>query len=188
MRIISGEAKGRKLFAPKGLNTRPTADRVKESVFNILGRRVVDAWVLDLFSGSGALALESLSRGAAFAAMVDQDRSAAAVIEKNIALLRYEDRTLLLNADWRRALKRLEGRRFSLVFLDPPYRMVESYGQAALALKEGGLLAENGTLVMEHSGDFSLEGHLPPDFLIFDRRIYGESAVSFVRRTEEEQE
>ena len=186
MRIISGEARGRKLFAPQGLNTRPTADRVKESVFNILGRRVVGARVLDLFAGSGALALECISRGAAFAALVDQDRGAAAVIEKNIALLRCAERTLLINMDWRRALKQLQGHRFSLVFLDPPYKMVESYGQVAQALKADGLLENDAALVMEHSREVSLEGRLGQGFEIFDKRVYGESAVSFVRRTEEE--
>ena len=174
MRIISGEARGRKLFAPQGLNTRPTADRVKESVFNILGRRVVEARVLDLFAGSGALALECISRGA------------AAVIEKNIALLRCAERTLLINMDWRRALKQLQGHRFSLVFLDPPYKMVESYGQVAQALKADGLLENDAALVMEHSREVSLEGRLGQGFEIFDKRVYGESAVSFVRRTEEE--
>jgi 16S rRNA (guanine966-N2)-methyltransferase len=188
MRIISGEARGRRLFAPQGMNTRPTADRVRESVFNILGRRVVGARVLDLFAGSGALALEAVSRGAEHAVLVDQDRSAAAVIEKNIALMRCADRTMVLNMDWRRALGKLEGRGFSLVFMDPPYKMEESYGQAACALGERQMLEPDAVLVMEHSRSLSLQGRLGRGFEIFDTRVYGDSAVSFARQTEEETE
>lgn len=179
MRIIAGEARGRKLITPDGVETRPTADRVRESLFNILGRRVPGARVLDLFAGSGALALEAISRGAEFATLCDVSREAAKVIERNIALMRAEDKTLFIRADWRDALSRLRGRSFSLVFLDPPYRMLDVYASAALSLKAGGLLEEDAVLVMEHAVASPLA--LPEGFEIFDERRYGETSVALIR-------
>lgn len=179
MRIIAGEARGRKLFAPEGAETRPTADRVRESLFNILGARVIGAQVLDLFAGSGALALEAISRGADFAALCDKSQSAARVIGRNISLMRAEDQTLLIRADWCDALTRLRGRRFSLVFLDPPYRMLDVYASAAEALRSLGLLSEGALLVMEHGADTPLA--LPAGFEIFDERRYRDTAVALVR-------
>ena len=123
MRIIAGEARGRKIEAPAGRNTRPTLDRVRENLFNMIQNEVGGRRVLDLFSGSGALSLEALSRGAAFAVLVDRDRNAALAEENNIRLLRWEDRTRQIRADWEQAVRTLisEGERFDLVFLDPPY-------------------------------------------------------------------
>ncbi len=179
MRVIAGEFRGRKLFAPEGAETRPTSDRVRESLFSILGARVPDAEVLDLFAGSGALALEAISRGAAFAALCDASAGAARVIERNIALVRAEDRMRLIRADWREALSRLSGRRFSLVFLDPPYRMAGVYAEAAALLSARGLLAEDAVLVMEHAVKTPLD--IPAGFEIFDERRYGDTAVALVR-------
>ncbi len=181
MRVIAGEFKGRRLFAPEGVETRPTADRVRESLFGILAAHVPDAQVLDLFAGSGALALEAISRGAAFAALCDASAGAARVIERNIALVRAEDRTRLIRADWREALARLSDRRFSLVFLDPPYRMADVYAQAAALLADRGLLAEGAVLVMEHAAKAPLA--LPAGFEIYDERRYGDTAVALVRES-----
>ena len=179
MRIIAGTDRGRKLFAPEGVETRPTADRVRESLYNILGAKVTDAMVLDLFAGSGALALEALSRGAAFAALADNDPKAVRVIERNIQLMRAEDKTRLIRADWQDALRRLQGQRFSLVFLDPPYRMLDVYGLAAEQMRKMDLLAEGAVLVMEHAAKSPLT--LPDGFEITDERRYGDTAVALVR-------
>ena len=179
MRIVAGEFRGRNLFAPEGAETRPTADRVRESIYNILALRVPGAEVLDLFAGSGALALEAISRGARFAALCDVSRDAARVIERNIALVRAEDRTLFVRADWRDALSRLRGRKFSIVFLDPPYRMEDVYASAAEAMRALGLLAEGAVLVMEHAVETPLK--LPTGFEIYDERRYGKTAVALVR-------
>ncbi len=179
MRIVAGEFRRRNLFAPEGAETRPTADRVRESIYNILALRVPGAEVLDLFAGSGALALEAISRGARFAALCDVSRDAARVIERNIALVRVEDRTLFVHADWRDALSRLRGRKFSIVFLDPPYRMEDVYASAAEAMRALGLLAEGAVLVMEHAVETPLK--LPAGFEIYDERRYGKTAVALVR-------
>ena len=135
--------------------------------------------MLDLFAGSGALALEAISRGASFAALCDVSRDAAKVIERNIALVKAEDRTQFIRADWREALMKLRGRRFSLVFLDPPYRMLEVYPAAAEALRAQGLLTPGAVVVMEHEAKSPLT--LPDGFEIFDERRYRDTAVAFIR-------
>ena len=121
MRIITGSARGARLLAPKGMTTRPTADRVKESVFNILGDKVRDRRVLDLFAGSGALGLESLSRGASHALMVDRD--SVGIIAKNAAHTHLEHKAKILDMDVMAALSRLEKEEkcFGIIFSDPPY-------------------------------------------------------------------
>ena len=123
MRIISGDARGRKLFAPAGEETRPTADRIRESLFNIIGTRVFDAQVLDLFGGTGAMALEALSRGAAHAVIVDVAREAIQAIERNAQGVLKDDlprRARIIRSDYRTAIGTLGGMAFDVVFLDPP--------------------------------------------------------------------
>ena len=127
MRIIAGEARGRRIEAPEGRNTRPTLDRVRENLFNMLQGEISCSRVLDLFAGSGALSFEALSRGAEYACLVDHDRKASAVQIKNADTLGYRDRTRIMTSDWRRALKEIEstGKCFDMVFLDPPYAMLD---------------------------------------------------------------
>ena len=149
MRIIAGEARSRTIEAPKGRDTRPTLDRVRENLFNIIAREVPGASVLDLFAGSGALALEALSRGAERAVMVDRDREANRVERLNTERLGYADRARILLCDWQAALSRLAqaGERFDLVFLDPPYAMGD------LTQVTGGLLpllSPGALIVTEH--------------------------------------
>jgi len=123
LRIVSGTFRGRKLVAPEGLSTRPTLDRVREAMFNILMPCLHDGCVLDLFSGSGALALESLSRGAREAVLVDWDKAAQRAIMTNISALKVEDRCTLLRMPAREAISLLasQHRKFDLILLDPPY-------------------------------------------------------------------
>ena len=153
MRIITGSARGCRLQTPQGQETtRPTADRVKESVFNILGSMVQDRRVLDLFAGTGNLGLEALSRGAA--AAVFADRTTADLIRENARRTRLEDRVQVLSGDVFAILRRLEaqGERFSLIFCDPPYHK-GLWQQALAAIDAGNLLAEDGILIVEHGAD-----------------------------------
>ncbi len=124
MRIISGSARGTNLRAPAGMNTRPTADRIKESLFNILRADVYEAAVLDLFCGSGALGLEALSRGARDAAFVDRDRNGISCTKANAAHTHLLERCSFYQLDFIAAIERLkrEKKCFDLVFCDPPYR------------------------------------------------------------------
>ena len=187
MRIISGEARGRTLFAPAGEQTRPTSDKIRGSLFNILNGCVKGAEVLDLFGGTGALALEALSRGAARAVISDSARAAIEVIRRNAANVlkdALDERTLILKADYRSAISSVSGRKFDLVFLDPPYRMLDAYGDAIARLSRADALAEDAVVVAERRRDASIS--VPEDFEIFDTRQYGETAVDFVRRRREQ--
>ena len=182
MRIISGEAKGRPLFAPSGSQTRPTSDKIRGALFNIIGSRVLDARVLDLFGGSGALALEALSRGARDAVIADSSRQARQAIDRNARNVLKEDfehRVRILNQDYRSALAAAQGQAFDLVFLDPPYRMTQAYGDALERLLKAGMLAPGCLIVMERQKD--ARAPLPEAVTVFDTRQYGDTAVDFAR-------
>ena len=180
MRIISGEAKGRPLIAPSGAQTRPTSDKIRGALFNIIGARVMDSRVLDLFGGSGALALEALSRGAESAVIADNARAAWQAIDRNARNVLKDDfelRVHIINQDYRSAIAALEGRIFDLVFLDPPYRMTEAYGDALARLLKADMLSPGCLIVMErHKG---AQIPLPRAVDVFDTRQYGDTAVDF---------
>ncbi|MCL6622486.1 MAG: 16S rRNA (guanine(966)-N(2))-methyltransferase RsmD [Syntrophobacterales bacterium] len=178
MRIIAGEFRGRRLAGVKG-GVRPTSDRVREAIFSILGEGVAGARVLDLFAGTGALALEALSRGAGSAVLVEEAPAALAVIRRNVAALGVEARVRLLPLPVAGAIKKLAqaGERFDLIFLDPPY----GRGLAAATLQllgEGGVLAAGARVVAEMSRRES-----PPPaagcLTLTDLRRYGDTQVAF---------
>ncbi|MBQ4639601.1 MAG: 16S rRNA (guanine(966)-N(2))-methyltransferase RsmD [Clostridia bacterium] len=183
MRIIAGEKRSRKIEAPQGQDTRPTADRVKEALFSMLQRRLYDARVLDLYAGSGALSLEALSRGAKSAVLVDMSFKAGKVIRQNIETLDYGDRARFLNMEDMRAISHLEGQgaQFDLIFLDPPYRMNTTETCARLAKK---LLAEGGIIICEH--DRKTPPDIPEGLQLYDRREYGITGISFFTREGED--
>lgn len=184
MRIIAGSARGRTIAAPKGQNTRPTQDYVRESLFNILQQEVPGAKVLDLYAGSGALALEALSRGADESTLVDCAPEAIACIEKNVEALRFGEQASVLRSDGQLALKRLsrENKRFSIVFLDPPYRVTDVGAQCA-SMADLQLLEPDALLVIEHrkGTDPILDGR----FTLRDARGYGDTVIHFFTYREE---
>lgn len=182
MRIISGEARGRKLVAPAGEETRPTADKVRGSLFNIIGSRVYDARVLDLFGGTGAMALESLSRGAEHAVIVDCAREAIQAIERNAEAVlkeRLSECARIIKADYRSAIGMMNGMKFDLVFLDPPYKMMDAYADALNRLKAIDALSEDCLIILERQREQSVA--LPDGFESFDTRSYGATSVELVR-------
>lgn len=187
MRIISGTARGTQLFAPKGMDTRPTTDKVKESLFNILQGEVAGASVLDLFAGSGALALEALSRGAEKAVMADQSREAIGCIRRNLEKLRFTDRAGVFPCDWLQAVSRLSeaGEQFDLVFLDPPYRM-EDLAPLCDTLRDKGLLMPDALIVWERKS--GSDKTLSPDFTFVRQKSYGETEICFYRYAKEDAE
>jgi 16S rRNA (guanine966-N2)-methyltransferase len=154
MRIIAGSRKGARIFAPKGLDTRPTADRVREAAFNLLGPGAADdATVLDLFAGSGAMGLEALSRGAAHTTFVESDRDACRAINRNLDKLGLDNATVLCQ-DALTALRadaRL-GTRYDLVLVDPPYRRFSSL-QNELIRHLPEIVAPGGALLIETAAD-----------------------------------
>jgi 16S rRNA (guanine(966)-N(2))-methyltransferase RsmD len=180
MRIITGSAKGIKLKAPHGLDTRPTADRVKESVFNILGDIVVDARVLDLFAGTGNLGLEALSRGAKLAVFVDHGTESIEVIKENAQHTKLVEQTEIHKNDVLRTLDRFvqDKRSFDLLFCDPPYE--KGLVQAVLEkLDKHSIMALDGIVVMEHSQHEKIQDEWK-NLQLKRTEKYGATLVSFL--------
>lgn len=154
MRIIAGEARGRRIAAPRGVLTRPATARVRESIFSRLAARwdVEGARVLDLFAGSGSLGIEALSRGAARVVFVDSSRAAASAIAQNLRLLRFEGRASVVIAAAERALLRLgaQGERFDLVFVDAPYRR-DTSTEVLRRLADTGVVSAGGWVVVRQA-------------------------------------
>jgi 16S rRNA (guanine966-N2)-methyltransferase len=177
LRIVGGEARGRNLRSVPGHSTRPTSDRVRQSLFDLLGQRMDGLHVLDLYAGTGAMALEALSRGAAGAVLVENDARACGVIFGNLSDLRYESRCKVVRDELPGALSRLHGK-FDLVFSDPPYALRAS--QAVLdGLSANDLLAAGARVVLEM--DRREETPQPPAGLrIADDRRYGDTRVLVV--------
>lgn len=180
MRIIAGSKRGCAIAAPKGLDTRPTLDRVKESLFGILQFEIRSKRVLDLFAGSGNLGLEALSRGASFAFFCDASRAAVRVVEANIQKLGFENRSKVLNCSFEAAIAALarSGERVDIVFLDPPYAS-GLHEKALLALRNSAILAPGAILIAEH--DPARPPALPEGLAAYDQRRYGEVALSLIR-------
>ena len=179
MRVIAGEMRSRKLKAPEGMDTRPTADRVKEALFSIIQAKLYGARVLDLYAGSGALALEAISRGADSAVLVDCAAKACQAIQENIDALNCGDRAKLLRMKDTAALAALQARgdRFDLIFLDPPYRM--DTAPICRAIMEGNLLRPGGMIVIEHGRE--TPPHIDQPLVMTDHREYGELLSDFRR-------
>jgi 16S rRNA (guanine966-N2)-methyltransferase len=175
VRVIAGEAKGRRLVAPAGKTTRPATDRVRESIFGTLGERAEDARVLDLFAGSGALGIEALSRGAAAAVFVERDARAAETIRQNLAVTGLGASATVVRADVASFLHQ-NVEVFDLVFCDPPYEDVDVM---AILLAGGDLRrATRGMLVLR-----ALRKHAPPvpeQWNVERERIVGEDLVRYV--------
>jgi 16S rRNA (guanine966-N2)-methyltransferase len=179
MRIISGIAKGKRLYAPKGRGTRPTADRVKESVFNTLGGQWEGVRVLDLFSGTGSLGLEAISRGARRVVFVEQSRSALNALRKNISLCGFDAHAVVLAMSVPRGLLLMgkSGESFHLIFADPPYGKgwVERTIKGILAHN---VLSQDGIIVMEHAPYESLSRDYGT-LVTLKQKTHGDTAISF---------
>ncbi len=185
MRIIGGEAKGRRIHLPKGCRIRPTADRVKESLFDML-YPVGGATFLDLFAGCGNCGLEALSRGARYAVFIEKEPRLADVIRENLRLLGFEGRAEVIAADAEQGIRRLAKRaeRFDILFADPPYE--EGFLPEILRWLEGTeLLAENGIIVLQHSVREALEGSCVQAMAVADQRRYGDTMLSFLKKLAE---
>lgn len=182
MRIISGEHRGRKLLDFEGQAIRPTTDRVKEAMFNLIQEYIPEASVLDLFGGSGALSLEALSRGAKKAICIDKDKRAADIIRKNTQTLNYTDKCEILNTDSMEYLKRC-GQQFDIVFLDPPYN--KGFIEPILAsLIRYDIPGEEGIVVLESDDtDFCRETE---GLTILKQRKYGRTYITVYKRKKSE--
>jgi len=148
MRVIAGEAKGRRLRSPRGTETRPTSDKVKEALFSILGNRVVDARFLDLFAGTGAIGIEALSRGAARVDFVESDRAMADLLERNLAVCGFQARGEIHRTDAFKFLKQGHGP-YNLIFADPPYHAWH-LKKLLPSIERGAMISPGGLLIVEH--------------------------------------
>lgn len=179
--MIAGSLRGRRIDAPRGWATRPTSDRVRESLFNLIGPVARGAAVLDLYAGSGALGIEALSRGAAHATFVEKDRRAVRSLRRNLEALglRSRARVIVSDAD---APSSLAPGPWDLILADPPYDRGPS---PRLVAEAGRLLVPGGVLALEHGGD-----ELPPDapegLALWKSRRYGRTRVTLYSRTAEE--
>lgn len=181
MRIISGKARGTKLYTLEGLETRPTLDRVKESLFNIIQADIPESIVLDLFAGSGAIGLEFASRNAKKVYMCDSSKNAIQIIKRNIEKTHLEDKIQLLNTDFKAMLSKLESKKFNYIYLDPPYKTdyikqaLEKILQLNMVDKDSLIIAETDELekVLKEIENLKLE--------IVDQRKYGRANIIFLK-------
>lgn len=186
MRVIAGTARGHTLKAPKGLKTRPTLDRVREAVFNVLATRTLDAVVLDLFSGSGAIGIEALSRGAASCLFTDLSKEAVQVIKENLIHTKLETKAVVFNMEANQLLTMLQAdpkATFDLVFLDPPYESGQ-YESILTKLAAGKLLKKGALVIAESNTKLELKGQYGFLRMIKQSR-YGDTLVSYYEYLEE---
>ena len=175
MRLSGGERAGQTLAAPKGKKTRPTSAKVREALFGVLGKRISDARVLDLFAGSGALGFEAMSRGARSVVFVDSDAAAVMAIRRNaVRLLGNVDCWRILPMSALRALRTLRGT-FDIVLVDPPYQ--RGAAEELTMLMQRGLLSEGAVVVLEHPT--VTQTTLPASMRLLKRTKYGDTALTF---------
>jgi len=179
MRVIAGEAKGRRLKGPRGSETRPTSDKVKEALFSILGDRVKNAKILDLFAGIGGIGIEALSRGAAHLDFVEVDEALAEIMEQNLAACGFAERASVYRMDAFRFIKQIH-RPYDLVFADPPYHAWQ-LKKLLPVLGQGAMITPDGLVVVEHFRKI----HLPTrigDLETVRSYEYGDTILTLYRK------
>ena len=182
MRIIAGKAKGTKLYTLEGENTRPTLDRVRETLFNILQFEIQDAIFLDLFAGSGACGIEAVSRGAKKAILCDQSKQAVEVIKKNIEKTHTKEQIEWHQMDFKELLKNTIKEEINIIFIDPPYQTNYAY-QAIKIIIEKQLINENSSIIIETDQEKKIKEQLKELRIeIVDERKYGRASLIFLRQ------
>ncbi len=186
MRVICGIAKGRRLKAPAGLNTRPVTDMIKEALFNVWGARVEEAQVLDLFAGSGSVGIEALSRGAKKVIFVDNDNAAIKVIRENLDHCQFRSGFEIYRSDVFQALKRVKNLdlKFDLIYIDPPFSQERIFEPVMDAVSQAGILADEGLIVIRTPRQKDMPSFHP--LLRYRHKVYGESGLHYYCSCEEE--
>ena len=184
MRIITGTARGTNLYTLEGLETRPTLDRVKESLFNIINDKIYDSHVLDLFSGSGAIGLEFASRGAKKVYLCDNSKKAIEVIQKNIEKTHLSGKVELKNCDFKEMLSKLTGIKFDIIYLDPPYK-TEYIKESLEKILKLNLMKEDGVIIAETDEPERIENNIKEvQIEIASKRKYGRAYLFFLKKKE----
>lgn len=183
MRIISGTAKGTKLFTLEGENTRPTLDRVKEALFNIIQNEIEDSVVLDLFSGSGAIGLEFASRGAEKVCLNDNSKEAFEIIKQNIDKTHLSAKVELYNMNFLKLIQNIKENSFDIVYLDPPYK-TDFIVQALNELIKAKKITEDSLIIVETDEDKRIIEQIKSEgkFEVTDKRKYGRAYIIFLRK------
>ena len=183
MRVIAGSARHLKLKTIEGMGTRPTTDRIKETLFNMLSFYVEESRFLDLFSGSGGIGIEALSRGASQAVFVEQNRKAAACIEENLTHTHLSDKAVVMSKDVMTALRLLDDEKqtFDYIFMDPPYgKLLEK--EAVLCLDDSSLCDEDTTIIIESDLDTDFSWVMDTGFGITREKIYKTNKHIFLQK------
>jgi 16S rRNA (guanine(966)-N(2))-methyltransferase RsmD len=182
LRVISGTRKGHRLKAPKGKDVRPTEDKIKESLFNILSPIKMESNVLDLFSGTGQIGIEFLSRGAAKAYFVDISSYNITIIKENLNHTKFIDQSEIINSDAIKALKILQRKniKFDYIFIDPPYKEHKLILDTLNEIVRSNLLTIDGFIIIEHEKAFVLDDNYK-NLVKLDFRNYGSKSISFYR-------
>lgn len=176
MRVIAGEARGRKLKSGKGTKARPTTDMVKEALFNNLGARVPDSNFLDLFAGFGGIGIEALSRGATKAVFVEEDSKHVAIIKENLEMTKLDEWATVLKGDVIKVLQTLN-EKFDIIFVDPPYES-GLYEKTLEMVQARSLLHPDGVLILEHNT--GLPPVIPDYFEVIKTKTYGETVLTII--------
>jgi 16S rRNA (guanine(966)-N(2))-methyltransferase RsmD len=186
MRIISGTNKGMKLYAPEGTGVRPTGDKIKEAIFNILGYIDEKSVVLDLFAGSGGIGIEFLARGAKFCYFVDSSSKSLSYVKKNLELCKFEKRSKIIISDYEKAIINLSKRniKFNYIFADPPYAFNCGFNIIKKAL-ENNLLESGGTFIIETDKFEKLIDNMNTKVIKYKEKIYGRTKISIIKYTED---
>ena len=179
MRVVGGIAKGRRLKALKGLNIRPTSDKVKESIFNILGDKIIDAIFLDLCAGTGGIGIEALSRGAKETLFVENNQRAVKLIKENLSLCKLENNSKVVCDDAVRFLEDSD-KRFDIIFFDPPYKS-DLFEKAMIVFDRKELLNNNGILIIEHNSKTTLPEETN-SLILLKKYKYGDTTLSLYKK------
>ena len=181
MRIISGKARGTKLYTLDGTATRPTLDRVKESLFNIIQNDIEDSTVLDLFSGSGAIGLEFLSRGSKRAVLCDNSKDAIKIIKQNVQKTHFEEIAEIYNIEFTKLIERLQNQKFDIIYIDPPYA-TDFIKISIEKIIEYKLVNENTKIIVETDDEKRILKQIEKmDVEITDKRKYGRATIIFLK-------
>ena len=181
MRIISGKARGTKLYTLEGTATRPTLDRVKESLFNIIQNDIEDSTILDLFSGSGAIGLEFLSRGAKKAVLCDNSKDAIKIIKQNVQKTHFEEKAEVYNMEFTKLIERLQKQKFDIIYIDPPYD-TDFIKISIEKIIEYKLINEKTKIIVETDDETRILKQIEKmDVEITDKRKYGRATIIFLK-------
>ncbi|HAQ41015.1 MAG TPA: 16S rRNA (guanine(966)-N(2))-methyltransferase RsmD [Clostridiales bacterium] len=186
MRIISGTNKGMKLYAPEGMKVRPTSDKIKEAIFNILGYIDEESTVLDLFAGSGSVGIEFLARGAKLCYFVDASHKSLSYVKKNLELCKFTGRSKIIAGDYEKTIAKLskENIKFNYIFADPPYALNCGLNIAGKVF-ENNLLEHGGTFIIETDISEKFIDNIDTGMIEYKEKVYGRTRISIMKYAED---